>query len=127
ERFAELRPFRYGAIRESYRDTATLPSTAIPSAAPSSRVASFIAEPAPARRAGTAAMIDAVIGDLVSAIPPVSGTKQTTMNEYGLWTPSTASRQNESEMLNIPNATVRCAPKRALSRGVRGATTIMIT
>ena len=53
----------------AYCDAATLPSTATPSAAPSSRVASFIAEPAPARRAGTADMIDAVIGDIASAMP----------------------------------------------------------
>ena len=45
----------------------------MPSAAPSSRVASFIAEPAPARRGGTADMIDAVIGDIESAMPVVSG------------------------------------------------------
>ena len=50
----------------------------MPSAAPSSRVASFIAEPAPARRAGTAAMIDAVIGDIESAMPVVSGITQNT-------------------------------------------------
>ena len=37
------------------------------------RVASFIADPAPARRAGTADMIDAVIGDMVSAIPEMKG------------------------------------------------------
>ena len=50
-----------------------LPSTAMPSAAPSSRVASFIAEPAPARLSGTADMIDAVIGDIDSAMPIMSG------------------------------------------------------
>ena len=38
--------------RLEYCDAAMLPSTATPSAAPSSRVASFIAEPAPARRSG---------------------------------------------------------------------------
>ena len=41
----------------------------MPKAAPSSRVASFMADPAPARRAGTADMIDAVIGDIDSAMP----------------------------------------------------------
>src|SRR5438105_1731903 len=58
-------------IPELYLDAATLPSTATPRAAPSSRVASFIAEPAPARRGGTADMIAAVIGDMVSAIPHI--------------------------------------------------------
>ena len=85
----------------------------MPSAAPSSRVASFIAEPAPARRAGTAAMIDAVIGDIVSAIPTVSGMKHTTMYAYGLCTPSCASSTKASEMLNMPNAdgAVRAEPR----------------
>ena len=36
------------------------------------KVASFIAEPAPARRGGTADMIAAVIGDIVSAMPATS-------------------------------------------------------
>ena len=54
-----------------------LPSTATPRAAPSSRVASFMADPAPARRAGTADMIAAVIGDIVSAMPVTSGIRQT--------------------------------------------------
>ncbi len=59
-----------------YCDAAIEPSTATPSAAPSSRVASFIAEPAPARRAGTAAMIAAVIGDIDIAIPDTSGIRR---------------------------------------------------
>ena len=50
-----------------------LPITAMPRAAPSSRVASFMAEPAPARRDGTADMIAAVIGDIASAMPQVIG------------------------------------------------------
>src|SRR3954467_15685976 len=57
-------------------DAARLPSTATPSAAPSSRVQSFMADPVPARRAGTADMIDAVIGDIAIAMPLVSGTMQ---------------------------------------------------
>ena len=52
-----------------------LPSTATPRAAPNSRVASFMAEPMPARRAGTADMIDAVIGDIASAMPAENGRK----------------------------------------------------
>ena len=58
--------------------------TATPSAAPSSRVASFIAEPAPARRGGTADMIAAVIGDMASAMPDTSGMTATRMYEYGV-------------------------------------------
>ena len=56
----------------------------MPSAAPSSRVASFIAEPAPARRGGTADMIDAVIGDIDSAMPVVSGMTHSTTYAYGV-------------------------------------------
>src|SRR5579862_9245104 len=71
-------PRKNGAMWLAYRDAATLPRIAMPSAAPSSRVASFIADPAPARRAGTAIMIDAVIGDIVIAMPVVSGITQIT-------------------------------------------------
>jgi len=39
-------------------------------------VQSFIADPVPARRAGTADMIDAVMGDIAMAMPLVSGTMQ---------------------------------------------------
>src|SRR5262249_58502077 len=52
-----------GSTAVVYFDAARLPMTATPSAAPSSREASFVADPAPARRGGTADMIDAVIGD----------------------------------------------------------------
>ena len=64
-----------------YCDAAMLPSTATPSAAPSSRVASFIADPAPARRCGTADMIAAVIGDIDMAMPAVSVKIATRMNQ----------------------------------------------
>src|SRR4051794_16077185 len=64
------------SIELPYRDAARLPRTATPSAAPSSRVQSFIADPVPARRAGTADMIDAVMGDIAIAMPLVSGTMQ---------------------------------------------------
>src|SRR3954451_1433017 len=64
------------SIELLYRDAARLPRTATPSAAPSSRVQSFIADPVPARRAGTADMIDAVMGDIAMAMPLVSGTMQ---------------------------------------------------
>src|SRR4051812_32669026 len=60
-----------GSTAVVYFDAARLPITATPSAAPSSRDASFVAEPAPARRGGTADMIDAVIGDIASAKPAV--------------------------------------------------------
>src|SRR5882672_8101460 len=62
----------------AYREAARLPSTATPRAAPSSRVVSFIADPAPARRGGTADMIEEVIGDIESAMPPTIGTRHAT-------------------------------------------------
>src|SRR5438309_850 len=62
----------------AYREAARLPSTATPRAAPSSRVVSFIAEPAPARRGGTADMIEAVMGEIDSAMPPTIGTRHAT-------------------------------------------------
>ena len=39
---------------------------------------SFIADPAPARRGGTADMIEAVMGEIDSAMPPTIGTRHTT-------------------------------------------------
>ena len=48
------------------------PSTATPSAPPSSRVVSFVAEPMPARSRGTAAISCVVIGVIVSAMPAAS-------------------------------------------------------
>src|SRR4051812_29415380 len=103
-----------------------LPSTAIPSDAPSSRVASFMAEPAPARRGGTADMMAAVIGDDDSAMPDTSGTTQARMYQYDV--DSVRARNMMSPMPTSvrPAATVRLAPKRSLSLGVSGETTIMI-
>jgi hypothetical protein len=109
-----------------YCDAAMLPSTATPNAAPSSRVASFIAEPAPARRAGTADMIAAVIGDIESAMPETSGIRLIRMNQYGVCNPMWKKRSRPPAMHSIPNATVRFAPKRAVRRGVSGDTMIMI-
>ena len=45
------------------------PMTATPSAPPTWRVVSLIAEPTPARPRGTAPMIDAVAGAIVSPMP----------------------------------------------------------
>ena len=49
------------------------PSTATPSAPPSSRVVSFIAEPTPARPSGTDDMISDVSGVIEIAMPVASG------------------------------------------------------
>ena len=53
-----------------YWPASSEPSTATPSAPPSSRVVSFVAEPIPARSRGTAAISCVVIGVIVSAMPP---------------------------------------------------------
>jgi hypothetical protein len=104
-----------------------LPRIAMPRAAPNSRVASFIAEPAPARRSGTDIMIDAVIGDIASAIPVVSGITQSTTYAYAVFASSPRNNMNPSAMLHMPNATVRCAPKRALGlQSVASATRIAL-
>ena len=94
--------------------------TATPSAAPSSRVASFIAEPAPARRGGTADMIAAVIGDIASAMPLTSGHdrhEDVPVRRVGV---ERAEHQEADGDQHIPADTTRLAPKRALSRGVSG-------
>ena len=53
-----------------------LPSTAMPSAPPSSRVVSLTAEPTPALLSGTDDMIAPVAGGIVSAMPPASSTQR---------------------------------------------------
>src|SRR6476620_690848 len=67
-----------------YCDAAMLPSTATPRAAPSSRVASLLADPALARRWGTADMIAAVIGDIDVAIPDGSEMRAIRMSQYSV-------------------------------------------
>src|SRR5690242_20017031 len=98
----------------------------MPSAAPSSRVASFIAEPAPARRAGTADMIEAVMGDIDSAMPVTSGTIEISTYQYGVCGVNARNINSPPATEIIPAATTRFAPKRALRRGVIGDTRIMI-
>ena len=93
---------------------------------PSSRVASFIAEPAPARRAGTADMIAAVMGDIDNAMPPISGTIARAMYQYGVCgvRKRYMNRPRATELM--PIETTRLTPKRALRRGVIVETRIMI-
>ena len=98
----------------------------MPRAAPSSRVASFIAEPIPARRAGTADMIDAVDGDIASAMPHENGTKQQMMNQYSVCNPRRESSSSPHPSDTIPAATVRLAPKRFVMRGVNSDMTSRI-
>src|SRR5262245_56310872 len=98
----------------------------MPSAAPSSRVASFIAEPAPARLAGTADMIDAVIGDIDNAIPLTSGTIDSSTYQYGVCGVSSRKSAMPTAIPSMPDATTRFAPYLALRRGVSGETRIMI-
>src|SRR5260370_23237640 len=77
-----------------YREAARLPSTAMPNAAPSSRVASFMAEPAPARRGGTADMIWAVMGDIANAMPEIRNTKQRNTKTYDVGSDSSRNSTN---------------------------------
>ena len=71
-------------------------------------------------------MIAAVIGDIVIAIPTTSGTRQTRMYRYEVWRPTPRNNSRPPATRPIPNATARFAPKRAVMRGVSGATMIMI-
>src|SRR5436190_6407136 len=85
-----------------------------------------MAEPAPARDGGTADMIDAVMGDIESAMPVVRGTTHNTTYAYAVCVDKPVNSNSPVAMQSIPTPTVRCAPNRALSRGVSGATTSMI-
>src|SRR5689334_16448019 len=114
-----------GSTADVYFDAARLPMTATPSAAPSSRDASFVAEPAPARRGGTADMIDAVIGDIASAMPHVNGMIERRMYQYGVCGVSSRNISSPIATLAMPPATTRFAPNRALRRGVAGDTRII--
>ena len=90
-----------------------LPSTAIPSAAPNSRVASFIAEPAPARLSGTADMIDAVIGAIDNDTPGHErGQRQPGVPERRVEAEPGEEARSPSATSSMPNATERLAPKR---------------
>src|SRR5207248_3503716 len=60
--------------RLAYREAYTLPITATPSVAPSSRVASLTADPTPALVFGTTPMIASVAGALVRPMPVPSTT-----------------------------------------------------
>jgi hypothetical protein len=59
----------FSVTASRYPDESALPSTATPSAAPSSRVVSFVADPTPARAFETAPMIDSVAGAIARPIP----------------------------------------------------------
>ena len=111
-----------------YCDAAMLPSTATPSAAPSSRVASFIAEPAPARRVGHGRhdrrghrrhrQRDAGHErDQAQQHVPVRRVR---------WSSCVNSKNPSAISAHAERRPCGCAPKRRSSRGVSGATTIMI-
>ena len=116
-----------GARWLPYCEAAMLPSTAMPSAAPSSRVASFMAEPEPARRAGTADMIDRGHGRHRRARCRSRAARRSTGCTSRGW-PRRAGRTAGSPAPTrlIPTATVRLAPNLATMRGVSGDTIIMI-
>ena len=90
-----------------------LPRIATPSAAPSSRVASFIAEPMPARRAGTADMIDAVDGDIASAMPAENGMKHRMRYQYGGARPEPGEQQQAGGQRQHPGRHDAVDPERA--------------
>src|SRR5689334_6312990 len=69
ERAAVGKPPSDDVSELAYCDVRMLPNTATPSAPPSSRVVSFIAEPTPARSRGTPDMIALVNGAIATDIP----------------------------------------------------------
>ena len=71
-------------------------------------------------------MIAAVIGDCVSAMPPITNTKKNTRSGYGVFTPIVENKRKPNASDVIPRATVRLWPNRAMSLGVSGETIIMI-
>ena len=74
------------------------PRTATPSAPPSSRVVSFVAEPIPARSRGTAAISCVVIGVIVIAIPLARMQITTSITQYAV------STSKKSDVPSIPVA-----------------------
>src|SRR5262245_19876023 len=103
------------------------PSTATPSAPPSSRVVSFIAEPMPARSRGTALISWVVMGVIVIAMPPPRRTIVMRRYQYGVWVVNVAVRARARATSPRPVDATRSAPKRPTSLGVWGATAISTT
>ena len=71
-------------------------------------------------------MIWAVMGDIANAMPEIRNTKQRNTKPYDVCSDSSRNSTNPMPTKTMPADTIRCAPKRAASRGVNGATIIMI-
>ena len=103
-----------------------LPKTAMPSAPPTSRVVSFMAEPTPALASGTALMMLPVAGAAVIAIPEARSTRATARTTYGVSVPTWLKTAMPSPTMKRPRAIVRPLPMRSASGALRGETTMNV-
>ena len=107
-----------------YVDVAIEPSTAMPSAPPSSRDVSLTAEPTPARLSGTDDMIAPVAGAAVMPIDPPSTINPARISQYDESGSRSENRMKPTVMPQKPVTTIAFRPNRSPSLALRGATRI---
>src|SRR5437879_13192734 len=92
------------------------PITATPSVPPTCRVVSLTAEPTPALAGGSASMIDAVDGALVSPRPPPSSTICAAISAYPVLAPTAAVQAKPTAIEARPPATTVLVPSSPAAR-----------
>src|SRR5690606_19035025 len=102
---------------EAYDEVTSDPSTATPSAPPSSRVVSFMAEPTPALDTGTAAMISVVSGVMARATPVARNMIGTYIHQMAVSPPMNEKLNSPTATEPRPSGTIRFTPKALTRRG----------
>ena len=102
-----------------------VPSTAMPRAAPSSRVVSLTAEPTPALSIGTADMMVPVAGAKTRPMPRPWRANAEPSSRYELSTVSRVSRPKAMDVRTKPPEITAPTPNRSARPTLRGAVTIM--
>src|SRR5436190_5569187 len=105
----------------AYADAKMLPRIATPSAPPTCRVVSFIAEPSPALASGSEPMMDSVAGTIAVPIPNPRITSDTTTCAYPDAVVSVPMNHSPPATIVIPAATRVLLPNRPVSRPDAGA------
>ncbi len=100
-----------------YVDWSRLPSTAMPSAPPSSRARSLVAEPTPCFATGSASVIAVVAGVIASPMPAPSGSRPASSSQYELSASSVEMVSSPATMSSRPSRQARSAPAWAVRRG----------
>ena len=104
-----------------------LPSTAMPSAPPSSRARSFMAEATPCSEAGSASVTDVVAGVIAMPAPAPSEMRPAAINQYELSASSWARIVKPAAARTRPVTQTRITPNRPTSLAANRAEGIMHT